>query len=44
MQVEKNTEITIAGADKYKVGQFAADVREWRKPEPYKARNRAASP
>lgn len=28
--------ITISGIDKYKVGQFAAEIRDWRKPEPYK--------
>lgn len=28
--------VTITGIDKYKVGQFAAEIREWRKPEPYK--------
>lgn len=32
----KQTLITISGADKYKVGQFAADVRIIRPPEPYK--------
>ena len=32
--VEKNV-ITIAGADKEKVGQFAAEVRAVKKPEPY---------
>lgn len=35
-QVDANVNITISGIDKYKVGQFAAEVREWRKPEPYK--------
>ncbi|MBI2610733.1 50S ribosomal protein L6 [Candidatus Kaiserbacteria bacterium] len=30
--------ITIAGADKEKVGQFAAAVRATRKPEPYKGK------
>lgn len=30
--------ITISGADKQKVGQFAADVRAKRKPEPYKGK------
>lgn len=32
--VEKGT-ITISGADKQKVGQFAAEVREVKPPEPY---------
>lgn len=35
--VEKNV-ITIAGADKESVGQFAATVRASRKPEPYKGK------
>ncbi len=35
--VEKNV-ITIAGADKQRVGQFAAEVRELKKPEPYKGK------
>lgn len=34
----KGNEITITGADKQEVGQFAADVRAWRKPEPYKGK------
>ena len=37
VEVEKN-EITIKGADKEKVGQFAADVRAVKKPEPYKGK------
>jgi large subunit ribosomal protein L6 len=32
------TTILIKGADKQKVGQFAAEVREVRKPEPYKGK------
>ena len=35
--VEKNI-ISVAGADKEKVGQFAASVREVKKPEPYKGK------
>jgi large subunit ribosomal protein L6 len=34
---EKNV-ITISGADKEQVGQFAADVRSLKKPEPYKGK------
>ena len=34
-EVEKGTEITITGADKQAVGQFAAVIRSKRKPEPY---------
>ncbi len=33
-----NTEITIKGIDKQKVTEFAAKIREWRKPEPYKGK------
>ena len=32
------THITITGADKQKVGQFAAEVRKVRPPEPYKGK------
>ena len=32
------TSITVSGADKQKVGQFAAEVRAARKPEPYKGK------
>jgi len=32
------TEITITGADKQQVGQVAADIRAYRKPEPYKGK------
>lgn len=35
--VDKNT-ITLSGADKQQVGQFAAEVRELKKPEPYKGK------
>ncbi len=35
--VEKNI-ITISGADKDAVGQFAASIREIKKPEPYKGK------
>ncbi|HFB98265.1 MAG TPA: 50S ribosomal protein L6 [Bryobacterales bacterium] len=34
----KPTEIVISGIDKQKVGQVAAEIREWRKPEPYKGK------
>jgi large subunit ribosomal protein L6 len=37
VSVEKNV-ITVAGADKQKVGQFAANVRALKKPEPYKGK------
>ena len=32
------TTVEITGADKQKVGQFAAEIRRWRKPEPYKGK------
>ena len=33
--IEKNSLITITGADKQAVGQFAANIRSKREPEPY---------
>lgn len=33
-----NTTIHIIGIDKQKVGQVAAEIRRWRKPEPYKGK------
>ena len=32
------TTIQISGIDKQAVGQFAAEIRQWRKPEPYKGK------
>src|SRR5690242_19016760 len=32
------TDITVTGADKQQVGQVAADIRAYRKPEPYKGK------
>jgi large subunit ribosomal protein L6 len=32
------TKITVSGIDKQRVGQVAADIRKWRKPEPYKGK------
>lgn len=32
------TTVEISGADKQRVGQLAAEVRRWRKPEPYKGK------
>ena len=32
------THVKISGYDKQAVGQFAADIRKWRKPEPYKGK------
>ncbi|MCI8508415.1 MAG: 50S ribosomal protein L6 [Lachnospiraceae bacterium] len=36
-KVDGNT-ITVSGIDKEKVGQYAAEIRETRKPEPYKGK------
>jgi large subunit ribosomal protein L6 len=33
--VEKNTNISVSGIDKHLVGQYAANIRAIRKPEPY---------
>ncbi len=38
VSVEANTKLQIEGADKQAVGQFAADVRKLRPPEPYKGK------
>jgi len=35
---EKPTAIRVTGADKQRVGQIAAEIREYRKPEPYKGK------
>jgi large subunit ribosomal protein L6 len=34
----KPTEITVTGTDRQKVGQVAAEIRKFRKPEPYKGK------
>jgi len=38
VKVEANTKISVEGANKQMVGQFAADVRSLRPPEPYKGK------
>jgi len=38
VETPTQTEILIKGTDKQKVGQVAADVRAYRKPEPYKGK------
>ncbi len=38
VKVSENTKIAIEGIDKQKVGQFAADVRRYYPPEPYKGK------
>ncbi len=34
----KPTEITVEGIDQQLVGQVAANIREWKRPEPYKGK------
>jgi large subunit ribosomal protein L6 len=36
--VPKQTEIVVEGIDQQLVGQVAANIREWRQPEPYKGK------
>ncbi|CAN1501662.1 RplF Ribosomal protein L6P/L9E [Paracoccaceae bacterium] len=36
--VPKQTEIVVEGIDQQQVGQVAANIREWRAPEPYKGK------
>jgi large subunit ribosomal protein L6 len=38
VSVDKNTELKVEGIDKQVVGQFAAEVRKVRPPEPYKGK------
>ena len=38
VEATSNTEITISGPDKVMVGEFAANVRKVRSPEPYKGK------
>ncbi|EMD82280.1 large subunit ribosomal protein L6 [Pacificimonas flava] len=33
-----NTTVEVSGIDKQQVGQVAAEIRRWRKPEPYKGK------
>jgi large subunit ribosomal protein L6 len=37
-EVPAPNRIVVQGIDKEKVGQVAADIRAWRKPEPYKGK------
>ncbi|CDI50802.1 50S ribosomal protein L6 [Clostridium tetani] len=37
-QLEGTNKITVKGIDKELVGDVAADIRSWRKPEPYKGK------
>ena len=38
VEAQSNTEITIKGIDKILVGEFAANIRKVRRPEPYKGK------
>ena len=38
VDLPKPTEIIISGISKHKVGQIAANIRSYRKPEPYKGK------
>ena len=38
IETPSQTEITIKGSDKQQVGQVAADIRAYRRPEPYKGK------
>lgn len=37
-EVPSQTEIVVSGPSKEQVGQVAAEIRSWRKPEPYKGK------
>jgi large subunit ribosomal protein L6 len=38
IKCERPTHIAVSGIDRQKVGQVAAEIRAWRKPEPYKGK------
>lgn len=38
VKVEENTKIIVSGYDKSEIGQFAATIKKWRPPEPYKGK------
>ncbi|MDO5707164.1 MAG: 50S ribosomal protein L6 [Andreesenia angusta] len=38
VEVPNNNQVIVRGIDKQKVGNYAAVIREWRKPEPYKGK------
>ncbi|MDH3669166.1 MAG: 50S ribosomal protein L6 [Paracoccaceae bacterium] len=38
IKCEKPTEIAITGIDQQRVGQVAAEIRDWRRPEPFKGK------
>lgn len=37
-EAPSNTEVIVKGCDKALVGNYAAKIRQWRKPEPYKGK------
>lgn len=38
VELKGNNQVTVSGIDKSKVGEFAANIRKVRKPEPYKGK------
>ena len=38
IEAPSQTELVVKGADKQKVGQIAAEIRQYRPPEPYKGK------
>ena len=38
VDIKDNTKLAVTGYDKEVLGDFCADVRSWRKPEPYKGK------
>ena len=38
IEAPSQTELVVKGADKQKVGQVAAEIRQYRPPEPYKGK------
>ena len=38
IKVEKNTNVSVSGSSKQLVGQVAAEIKSYRKPEPYKGK------
>jgi large subunit ribosomal protein L6 len=38
IEIDKNNQVTVSGANRQQVGQVAAEIRSLRKPEPYKGK------
>ena len=38
VEAPNQTELVVKGIDKQLVGNYAAKIRDWRKPEPYKGK------